>query len=355
MKNSYKILAIALFVILVGWGCNNGAGQKITQQKIQDLKKKNSSVTLQAGPFAGVKFNFYDLARGESVSNFDLGDGDVLIATSEKDAVVSASSTNKVAQAIAIQKPLEQILSGLTDSEGSITYTHTFNGKVIDEVRCAHPTNSSSLCKRYLAIDPNRSVIISHFKPLTLADFEKAPAPFELFDFEIQAVKPASGDWYLYENSELPFTFYYQNLYPNPMLGAAGIFLKTTGSNKLFKESFSEYSVDVPFPNSTSTKNPAVHIKAIQGDAQKFITEQLAAMNVVSSTQEIVGGVSVTSFCYKLEKEKMCEYYFLRPGQDTVRIVDGSNQQLYKTLRFKHYYPYEPFQILEEHWQGSGL
>jgi hypothetical protein len=127
----------------------------------------------------------------------------------------------------------------------------------------------------------------------------------------------------------------------------------SSSGNKLFKESYSQFSVDVFLPRS-STKinldnppNPLMHIESVVGDGQKFITEQQLNTKSTTSTQEIVGDVSVTSFCYEQNKSSVCEYYFIRPGQDTVRVIEYSNQKLYKTLRFKHYYPYEPLQILE--------
>ena len=344
LRRSFSF-AILTACLMLGIGCNNSRS-KITEKQLQEIKGNNVAVTPGSGPFAGVKFIFYNQVMGLGLSST----GEASNGDSTFEVRKTNSSSEKILDIVAKQEPLQKILSESATSTGRTTYSYKINGQTVDEVRCA-VTQTTDYCTRYLAIDPNRSLVITdHTNYRYSADkFDnlKNLPYFQLFNFELQSVEPASGEWSFYEQKDLPFTFYY------PKITGISVGLSSSG-NKLFKESYSQFSVDVFLPRS-STKinldnppNPLMHIESIVGDGKKFLTEQQVSVKSTTSTQEIVGGVPVTSFCYEQNKSSVCEYYFIRPGQDTVRVIEYSNQKLYKTLQFKHYYPYEPLQILED-------
>lgn len=318
MKTKFLVLVSASVLILAGGGCSLRSSVKISKvQRLADIKSNASSVTPLAGPFANIKFSFFNPHEpGSELSMLDTASNTYKLSMY---AGPHTNSSSPTMTALGEQKSMKEVLDKAP--KGKIVYSHQFNNQVIDEARCFE--GEKAYCERYLAIDPERS--------LTLTDYSQQEF-YKLFSFELQPQKPAQKDWELYESKDFPYTFYrpkswsaLTHLSPPPRL------------IKLFYPNF-----------HSSEEQPAVQLEEIKtADIVKFISERRASLHATSSTSEIVNTAPVTSFCYTLNQSKACEYYFVRPGQDTLRITDYSDQKIYKTLQFKHYYPYDPLQILE--------
>jgi len=319
MKNRIKILTAFCLLLIIGGGCTNS--QKITQLDIKEITKNSSSLTPKEGPFANIKFIFYnpEQMRNLSLTSSDVKNGDLVFAISNL-----SEEGKKIMQAVAKQKPLEQTLSEITTSTYRKVYSYTFNEKVIDEVRCF---DVESFCERYLALDQDRSIIITDYYSLSISNSKHVPF-YSLFDFEFQPKKPEIRGWELVENfKDLTFSFY----------RPTSLSLVEIQENQIINL--------YPQTMSHNLNQVGVRIEILKQEAGKLIDDQkLNSAVMFTSREDTVNGIPVTGLCSKNNTE--CTYYFSRPGQDTIRVTEFNNEYVYKTLQFKRYYPYNPLNIL---------
>ena len=160
MKKLFLFSFVAVSFFILGAGCvfktfHNKS--KIDKEELDRIKSNSSSVTPHAGPFAYVKFSFYGREPGGGISAMDTPTNTYRV--NMYTAPSSATTSIPILSAFGEVMPLDQVLSEAP--QGNIIYSHRFNNKIIDEVRCFK--DQKDYCKRYLAVDPNRSITLTDY------------------------------------------------------------------------------------------------------------------------------------------------------------------------------------------------